>query len=66
MSRNRPFAEPIELPKGKKFVTLRDGALYITKLPKAEHEAAEWQAVMECLNPGRRKERSDHDGAHVP
>ena len=22
---------------------------YITKPPKAEHEAAEWQAAMECL-----------------
>jgi hypothetical protein len=30
-------------------VTLRDAALYITKLPKAEHEAAEWQAAMEAL-----------------
>ena len=26
---------PIELPKGKNLVTLRDAALYITKLPKA-------------------------------
>jgi hypothetical protein len=49
VSWDRPFAEPIELPEGKKLVTLRDGALYITKLPKAEHEAAEWQAAMECL-----------------
>jgi hypothetical protein len=24
-------------------------ALYITKLPKAEHEAAEWQSAMEAL-----------------
>jgi hypothetical protein len=49
VSWDRPFAEPIELPEGKKLVTLRDGALYITKLPKAEHEAAEWQAAMKCL-----------------
>jgi hypothetical protein len=27
-------------------VTLRDAALYITKLPKAEHDADEWQAAM--------------------
>jgi hypothetical protein len=27
---DRPFAEPVELPKGKKLVTLRDAALYIT------------------------------------
>jgi hypothetical protein len=26
--------------------TLRDAALYITKLPKAEHDADEWQAAM--------------------
>jgi hypothetical protein len=30
-------------------VTLRDAALYITKLPKAEHDAEEWQAAMEAL-----------------
>jgi hypothetical protein len=30
-------------------VTLRDAALYINKLPKAEHDAAEWQAAMEAL-----------------
>jgi hypothetical protein len=37
------------LPKGKKLVTLRDAALYITKLPKAEHDAGEWQAAMAAL-----------------
>jgi hypothetical protein len=30
-------------------VTLRDAAQYITKLPKAEHDAAEWQVAMEVL-----------------
>jgi hypothetical protein len=39
------FTDPIELPKGKKLITLRDAALYITKLPKAEHDAVEWQAA---------------------
>ncbi len=34
---------------GEKLVTLRDAALYITKLSKAEHDAAEWQAAMEAL-----------------
>jgi hypothetical protein len=43
------FTEPIGLPKGKKLITLRDAALYITKLPKAEHDAEEWQAAMEAL-----------------
>jgi len=46
---DRPFAEPIELPKGKGLVTLRDAALYITKLPKAEHDAKERQAAMQAL-----------------
>jgi hypothetical protein len=32
---------PIELPNGRKLVTLRDAALYITKLAKAEHDADE-------------------------
>jgi len=30
-------------------VTLRDAAEYITQLPKAEHDADEWQAAMEAL-----------------
>jgi cob(I)alamin adenosyltransferase len=49
VSWDRPFAEPIDLPKGKELVTLRDAALYITKLPKMEHDAEEWQAAMEAL-----------------
>ena len=30
-------------------MTLEDAGNYITKLPKAEHDAAEWQAAMEAL-----------------
>jgi hypothetical protein len=30
-------------------VTLKDAGNYITKLPKDEHEAPEWQAAMEAL-----------------
>ena len=30
-------------------VTLEDAGNHITKLPKAEHEAPEWQAAMETL-----------------
>jgi hypothetical protein len=41
--------EPIKLPRGRKLVTLRDAGNYITKLPKAEHEAPEWQAAMKAL-----------------
>jgi hypothetical protein len=32
-------------------VTLRDAGTYITKLPKAEHDAIEWQDAMEALLP---------------
>jgi hypothetical protein len=45
----RPFEDPIPLPGGRHLVTLEDAGNYITKLPKAEHEAAEWQAAMESL-----------------
>ena len=43
-------------------ITLRDAALYITKLPKAEHEAKEWQAAMEALILVAT--RPDDDGSH--
>jgi hypothetical protein len=46
---SRRFDEPIPLPSGRQFVTLKDAGTYITKLPKAEHEANEWQAAMEAL-----------------
>lgn len=49
MSWDQRFFDPIILPGGRKLVTLRDAALYITKLPKAEHDAKEWQAAMEAL-----------------
>ena len=49
MSWDQCFFDPIELPSGKNLVTLRDAALYITMLPKAEHDAEEWQAAMEAL-----------------
>jgi hypothetical protein len=45
----RSFDDPIPLPRGRQLVTLEDAGRYITKLPKAEHEAAEWQAAMEAL-----------------
>jgi hypothetical protein len=35
--------------RGRQLVTLQDAGIYITNLPKAEHEAAEWQAAMEAL-----------------
>jgi hypothetical protein len=45
----RAFDDPIPLPRGRQLMTLRDAAEYITKLPKAEHDAPEWQAAMEAL-----------------
>jgi hypothetical protein len=32
-----------------RFFTLREAGAYITKLPKAEHTAPDWQAAMEAL-----------------
>jgi hypothetical protein len=49
VSWDQQFDDPIVLPGRKPLVTLRDAALYITKLPKAEHEAPEWQAAMQAL-----------------
>jgi hypothetical protein len=46
---SRKFDEPIPLPKGRQLVTLKDAGTYITKLPKAEHTAAEWQTAMKVL-----------------
>ena len=45
----RRFDDPIPLPRGRQFVTLEDAGNYITRLPKAEHEALEWLAAMEAL-----------------
>ena len=45
----RRFDEPILLSKGRRLITLKDAGTYITKLPKAEHTAPEWQAAMEAL-----------------
>jgi hypothetical protein len=48
----------------KLLVTLRDAAQYITKLPKAEHDAKEWQATMEALllDAEQREERRTASG----
>jgi hypothetical protein len=45
----RAFDEPFPLPRGRELVTLEEAGTYITKLPKAGHEAPEWQAAMEAL-----------------
>ncbi len=46
MSWDQRFFDPIVLSGRKLLVTLRDAAQYITKLPKAEHDAKEWQAAI--------------------
>jgi hypothetical protein len=43
--------DPIQLPLGRELTTLWDAGNYVTKLPKAEHEAADWLATMEALTP---------------
>jgi hypothetical protein len=49
VSWDQRFFDPIMVPGRKPLVTLRDAAEYITELPKAEHDADEWQAAMEAL-----------------
>jgi hypothetical protein len=57
---SRKFEEPIVIPprgkrgKERQLVTLKDAGEYITKLPKAEHSATEWQTAMEALLPAVR------------
>src|SRR5258708_20915319 len=38
-----------EVDHFRQLVTLENAGTYITKLPKAEHTTAEWQAAMEAL-----------------
>jgi hypothetical protein len=49
VSWDQRFFDPMILPNGRKLVTLRDAAQYITKLPKAEHDTEEWQVAMQAL-----------------
>jgi hypothetical protein len=46
---NRPFDDPISLPRGRQLVTLQDAANYILKLPKAEQNLVDWQTAIQCL-----------------
>jgi hypothetical protein len=49
VSWDQRFSDPITVPGRKPLLTLRDAAVYITKLPRAEHNAEEWQAAIEAL-----------------
>jgi hypothetical protein len=46
---SREFDDPIVLADGRKLVTLRDAATFITKLPKAEQDLQVWQIAVEHL-----------------
>jgi hypothetical protein len=46
----REFEDPISLPDGRKLVTLRDAADYITALSKTEAALPEWQAAIEAFD----------------
>jgi hypothetical protein len=46
---SRRFEDPIELPDGRKMLTLTDAAAYIMKLPKGEQHLDKWQAATEAL-----------------
>jgi hypothetical protein len=49
---SRKFEEPIDPPNDRQLVAYRrDAGAYITKLPKVEHSAPQWQAAMEALIP---------------
>ena len=37
------------MPDGRKLLTLKDAADYVTKLPKKESDSPEWQAAIEVL-----------------
>jgi hypothetical protein len=52
VSWDQRFFDPIMLPGQKPLATLRDAGQYITKLPKPERDAEEWQAAM-LLRLGR-------------
>ena len=45
----RKFEDPIPLPGGRKLVTLRGAADYITNLPKKESDLPKWQTAIAVL-----------------
>jgi hypothetical protein len=49
MSWDRPFAQPVPLPKGPPAQTLRDAAEYIRNLPQTERDRQEWRLAVQML-----------------
>jgi hypothetical protein len=71
----RSFDDPIPLPRGRSLVTLEDAGKYITKLPRAEHEAGLYRKLKSGRNDGEgrrglgvnesfRPDESDGKSAH--
>lgn len=59
----REFEDPIPLSRGCELVTPHDAGKYITKLPKAEHDAPEWRAAIDRDAEGCRARWADDAGA---
>jgi hypothetical protein len=49
VSWDRPFDQPVLLPRGGPARTLRDAANFIKKLPEAEHDSPEWRLAVHML-----------------
>jgi hypothetical protein len=49
MSWDRPFPQPVPLPKGPPAQTLRHAAEYIRSLPPPERERQEWRLAIQML-----------------
>ena len=49
MSWDRPFAQPVPLPKGPPAQTLREAADYIRTLSQPERERQEWRLAIQML-----------------
>lgn len=49
MSWDRPFPQPVPLPKGPPAQTLRDVANYIRTLPQPERDCQQWRLAVQML-----------------
>ena len=49
MAWSTPFDDWIDLPDGRKLITLKDAATYITELPEDERRRQEWQKAARSL-----------------
>jgi hypothetical protein len=49
MTWSTPFDDWIDLPDGRKLITLKDAATYITELPEDERRRQEWQKAARSL-----------------